>query len=180
MAGLAQASSSTSSTSLETLSDRGASKTRSKPSSAAFAPSRLCPQSFEPEPQGQVLRRLRRVTRPCATRLPALREPLRAYLSRLQRRSPSASASARTPATDRLNGLRVTPRALEDARQDAWGSQWLGHGLRHFLLQDRCGLSWWQFKQAPWREVMTLILSAGLLDLNRERLRIALHFMCRL
>jgi hypothetical protein len=42
--------------------------------------------------------------------------------------------------------------------------------LRLFLLEDFCDLSWDCRKQTPWREVATLTLNAGFLDLNRERL----------
>ena len=86
---------------------------------------------------------------------------------------------ARRPfATDRLNGCRVTSHRFENARQDAWSNRRLCQQWGLVLLDICCDLGRCQHKQVPWRELMTLTLNAGLLDLNRERLRIALHFMC--
>jgi hypothetical protein len=50
--------------------------------------------------------------------------------------------------------------------------------LRLFLLENLGSLNQGQLKQAPWREVRTLTLNAGLLDLDRKRLGVPLHLIC--
>jgi hypothetical protein len=50
--------------------------------------------------------------------------------------------------------------------------------LRLFLLKNLGGLNQGQLKQAPWREVRTLTLNAGLLDLDRKRLGVPPPLIC--
>ncbi len=65
---------------------------------------------------------------------------------------------------------------FDDARQDAWDRRGLSSCLRLFFLDDFGGLNRNWHEQAPRREVMELTWNAGLLDLDRKRLGVPLHF----
>jgi hypothetical protein len=80
-------------------------------------------------------------------------------------------------ATNRLHRLRSAPHRLDKARQNAAGSRLFSHSLRFFLPEALGDLDLQCRKQALWRELVMLTGSARLLDLNRERLQVPLHFI---
>jgi hypothetical protein len=85
-------------------------------------------------------------------------------------------------ASDKLNWLRIVGNRFDDARQNARGRRWFANDLRFCGLDEGGGLIRRRGKQAPWRKLMPLALSARFPDLDRKGLLLTLHLIndCKL